>query len=75
VMVGDRPDTDGEFAVALGYDFALVLSGVTTAADLPVVPTPRWVAPDLAALLDQAEETGASAPTTIDGEPADHHAP
>lgn len=51
VMVGDRPDTDGRFAVALGYDFALVLSGVTTDADLPVEPTPRCVATDLATLV------------------------
>jgi 4-nitrophenyl phosphatase len=51
VMVGDRPDTDGRFAVALGYRFALVLSGVTTA--LPVEPEPDLVAPDLAALVAQ----------------------
>lgn len=52
VMVGDRPDTDGRFAVALGYRFGLVLSGVTTA--LPVVPTPDFVADDLAELVDGA---------------------
>jgi 4-nitrophenyl phosphatase len=51
IMVGDRPDTDGRFAVALGYRFALVLSGVTTA--LPVEPEPDLVAPDLAALVAQ----------------------
>jgi 4-nitrophenyl phosphatase len=50
VMVGDRPDTDGRFAVTLGYRFALVLSGVTTA--LPVDPEPDLVADDLAALVD-----------------------
>ena len=53
VMVGDRPDTDGRFAVALGVPFALVLSGVTAADDLPVEPTPSMVAVDLAALADQ----------------------
>ena len=52
VMVGDRPDTDGRFAVALGYRFGLVLSGVTTA--LPVEPTPDLVADDLAELVDGA---------------------
>jgi len=52
VMVGDRPDTDGRFAVALGYDFGLVLSGVTQAADLPVDPTPTRVAADLSTLVD-----------------------
>lgn len=43
-MVGDRADTDGAFARALGYRFVLVLTGVTTAADLPVDPAPDLVA-------------------------------
>ena len=51
VMVGDRPDTDGAFARALGYTFALVLSGVTTSTDLPVSPTPDLVASDVAAAI------------------------
>jgi 4-nitrophenyl phosphatase len=50
VMVGDRPDTDGRFAVALGYRFALVLSGVSTSA--AVDPVPDVVADDLATLVD-----------------------
>lgn len=53
VMVGDRADTDGRFAVQLGCRFGLVLSGVTTAADLPIDPTPDLVAADLAALVDE----------------------
>lgn len=53
VMVGDRPDTDGRFALALGCRFALVMSGVTTPADLPVVPPPAFVAVDLAAVADR----------------------
>jgi 4-nitrophenyl phosphatase len=53
VMVGDRPDTDGRFAVALGYRFGLVLSGVTTEADLPTDPPGDVVAPDLATLVAQ----------------------
>jgi 4-nitrophenyl phosphatase len=53
VVVGDRPDTDGLFARALGSRFVLVLSGATTRADLPVDPTPDVVAPDLAAAADQ----------------------
>ena len=53
-MVGDRPDTDGRFARTVGYGFALVLSGVTTAADLPVDPEPDRVAADLAAAVDAA---------------------
>ncbi len=51
VMVGDRPDTDGRFARALGWRFALVLSGVTS--ELPVEPEPDLVAPDLASLVGQ----------------------
>jgi len=50
VMVGDRPETDGAFAVALGYEFGLVLSGVATDPD-GVEPTPAFVAADLAALV------------------------
>ncbi|HZB72780.1 MAG TPA: HAD hydrolase-like protein, partial [Acidimicrobiales bacterium] len=50
-VVGDRPSTDGGFARALGARFALVLSGVTAADDLPVEPDPDVVAADLAALV------------------------
>ncbi len=51
LMVGDRPDSDGLFATELGYDFGLVLSGVTGADDLPVEPTPAVVADDLATMV------------------------
>ena len=51
-MVGDRPETDGAFAVELGYRFALVLTGVTGPDDLPVTPTPDVVSPSLAALVE-----------------------
>ena len=50
-VVGDRPSTDGLFAVALGVRFALVLSGVTKQRDLPVDPQPAEVAADLASLV------------------------
>jgi 4-nitrophenyl phosphatase len=53
LMVGDRPDSDGLFAEQLGYAFGLVLSGVTSEADLPVKPTPVEVAADLAELVDR----------------------
>ncbi len=53
VMVGDRPDTDGRFAVELGCRFGLVFSGVTHRHDLPVDPTPALMADDLAVLADQ----------------------
>ena len=52
-MIGDRPDTDGQFAVELGVPFALVLSGVTTAADLPVEPSPTYTAADISGLVGQ----------------------
>ncbi len=52
VMVGDRPSTDGALAHALGWPFALVLSGVAgTKGEEPVPdPPPPFVAPDLLAL-------------------------
>jgi glycerol-1-phosphatase len=55
VVVGDRPSTDGAFAAALGWPFALVLSGVTRDDAAPGgerVPEPRppFVADDLGAL-------------------------
>ena len=55
VMIGDRPDTDGLFAAALGVPFALVLSGVTTRADLPVTPNPAYVADNLSELIEQLD--------------------
>ena len=54
LMVGDRPDTDGLFAVRLGCDFGLVLSGIVRGdQDLSKIePRPAIVANDLAALAD-----------------------
>ena len=55
VMVGDRPSTDGAFAMALGVPFALVLSGVAGTAGEESVPEPppAFVARDLGALAPQ----------------------
>ena len=50
-VVGDRPETDGRFARALGYRWALVLTGVTARSDLPVDPAPDVVAESLAELV------------------------
>lgn len=52
VMVGDRPSTDGAFASALGWPFALVLSGIAgPGGDEPIPdPRPAYVAADLGAL-------------------------
>ena len=52
VMVGDRPTTDGLFAVELGARFGLVLSGVTDREDLEgQEQSPERVADDLAAMV------------------------
>ena len=56
VVVGDRPSTDGAFAAALDWPFALVLSGVTHREARPggeeiPAPPPPFVAADLAALV------------------------
>lgn len=52
LMVGDRLDTDLSGAAALGWDTALVLTGVATAEDARAVdPPPTFVADSLAALL------------------------
>jgi 4-nitrophenyl phosphatase len=53
IMVGDRPETDGAFARRLGYGFGLVLSGVTSSADLPTSPAADIVADDLAGLISK----------------------
>ncbi len=50
---GTAPTPTGCFARRLGYRFALVLSGVTTTADLPVQPEPDEVAASLADLVDR----------------------
>lgn len=53
IMVGDRLDTDGAFAAAVGAPFGLVLSGVSTMKDLPADPEPAIVARDLAELVER----------------------
>jgi HAD superfamily hydrolase (TIGR01450 family) len=55
-MVGDRPSTDGGMARRLGGRFALVLSGVTQLADLPVTPAPDVVADNLSDLVHNHSE-------------------
>jgi len=51
IMIGDRPETDGRFALAMGYRFGLVLTGVTSGDDLPIEPQPAWVGDDVAQLV------------------------
>ena len=54
LMVGDRPSTDGRFARRLGATFALVMSGVTKTAELPVDPNPDLLGADLASIVAAA---------------------
>ena len=53
LMVGDRLDTDIDGALALGWDAALVLTGVSTAEDAErASPSPTYVLHDLRGLFD-----------------------
>jgi HAD superfamily hydrolase (TIGR01450 family) len=52
LMVGDRPSTDGRFAIELGCRYAQVWSGVTPAGTV-VEPSPDLTADDLAGVVDQ----------------------
>ena len=49
-LIGDRPDTDGAMATAVGAKFGLVLSGVSESAD-DVDPAPDAVADDLSTIV------------------------
>lgn len=52
LMIGDRLETDISGAAALGWDTALVLTGVTDAAAAAHAdPAPTWIAADLATLV------------------------
>lgn len=51
LMVGDRPSTDGGMARTLGARFGLVLSGVTSRAQVPVDPRPDLLAEDLLTMV------------------------
>jgi glycerol-1-phosphatase len=53
LVVGDRLDTDVAGASAIGWDSLLVLTGVSTRADLSGLPyAPTFVAEDIGALVD-----------------------
>ena len=57
LMIGDRDDTDGDFARTAGFRFGMVLSGVTSAAEAAALdPAPDVVAVDAAEML--AQEVG-----------------
>lgn len=56
LMVGDRPETDLAGAAALGWDTALVLTGVTSpGAVADLTPCPTWVFNDLRELLQPTQ--------------------
>jgi 4-nitrophenyl phosphatase len=59
VMVGDRPSTDGALADALGWPFALVLSGVAGSPGGEPVPDPPppYVAADFGVLAPMLLDT------------------
>ena len=63
VMVGDRPDTDGRFARAMGWRWSLVLSGLIGAGDLPVDPDADTVHDDLLACVQDLSLIHISEPT------------
>ncbi|MEH1016613.1 HAD-IIA family hydrolase [Micromonospora sp. CPCC 206060] len=61
LVVGDRLDTDIAGAVGAGLDSLLVLTGVSSVADLLAAPAtmrPTYVAFDLAGLTDPAQVVG-----------------
>jgi 4-nitrophenyl phosphatase len=63
LMVGDRPSTDGALATALGWPFALVLSGIGGHDPSEPVPDPppAFVTENLAALVPRLLDTPAGA--------------
>jgi HAD superfamily hydrolase (TIGR01450 family) len=66
LMIGDRVETDIAGAAALGWDTALVLTGVTDAAAAAHAdPAPTWVAADLATLVDQLLGDRGPAPSGV----------
>jgi len=55
LVIGDRIDTDVDGAARLGWDSLLVLTGITSRADLDgVEPPPTYVAEDLRILVEDA---------------------
>jgi HAD superfamily hydrolase (TIGR01450 family) len=69
LMIGDRVDTDIHGAAALGWDTALVLTGVSDAAAAASAdPAPTWIADDLAMLVDDMlDDRGRAAPSAVSG--------
>jgi HAD superfamily hydrolase (TIGR01450 family) len=71
LMIGDRLETDIRGAAALGWDTALVLTGVTdVTAAATADPAPTWIADDLAALVDLLLSEPGPEPSTVVTTPA-----
>lgn len=71
VMVGDRIDTDIDGAIAAGIDAMVVLTGVTTLADLLELPSgsrPSYVAADLRGLAEPHPEVVVHGPRATCGD-------
>jgi 4-nitrophenyl phosphatase len=69
VVIGDRPETDGDFARRLGVRFGLVRSGVTAPGAI-VEPAPALDALDLATMVDRLLSSDAAAARTRPCAPA-----
>ena len=66
VVVGDLPSTDGLLASRLGFEFALVLTGVTSLEESETCePRPDTVHPDLASLGRRPVEFGSGNRTFV----------
>ena len=72
LMVGDRPDTDVAGAAALGWDTALVLTGITASEDADTVtPHPTWILGDVRGLLEPPPAASDSGPRVRNATAAD----
>ncbi len=66
LVVGDRPETDGAFAERLGFDSAIVLSGVSGLGEALSSPAPpRYLARSLAELVREPVELALSVDGTV----------
>jgi glycerol 3-phosphatase-2 len=71
LVIGDRIDTDIEGAIAVGWDSLLVMTGVTTLADLAALAAelrPTYVGADLSRLAGASETAGGWSAEVVDGQ-------
>jgi HAD superfamily hydrolase (TIGR01450 family) len=73
LVVGDRADSDAAGARAAGLAVALVLTGVTTEADLPSLPVrPDHILSSIADLMTSAGHESVTLAPSAEGEDEDH---